>query len=268
MNEKQTPSTYDQIPADQLGNAAEQVTSDDDSEIAVKEETEKPVQVTDEQAIQEETSDEKPAIELDEEAIVEKETEEPVQETDEQVIPKETPASEQAEVEEKPKPFIPNFEFQEKDYTTEDFNKEAFDEDGEKTAQYEQALVKLTTVATLKESDRRHQQRQFQQDVLDLSTDKKEQSEWNKHGADFLNWLASGASDLKVTNYWNLFKQVKGLSIGTSNGQVDKSLQRMNKNIVRNKSLGTVTHTTFKAQHVQKTKDEAAVDDELGEEVE
>lgn len=266
---EQTPSTYPQIPADQLGNAAEQSISEDDSEIAVEEE---PVQVSEEQVIQEKTSDEKPAIELDEEAVDDEtkgESDEQVEEpqvTEEQEMQEETQATEQAEVEEKP--FIPNFDIKEQDYTVEDFKAEAFDENGIKTAKYEEALVKLTTATTLKESDRRHQQRQFQQDVLDLSRDKKERPEFNKHGEDFLNWLASGATDLKVTNYWNLFKQVKGLSIGTNNGQVDKSLQRMGKNIVRNKSLGKVTHTTFKAQRVQKTKAESEVDDELGEYVE
>ncbi len=257
---KGDPTPYEQIPAEKLGNSVEQTEGATDKTVEENQETQADEQDQVQQTQTDEVS-EKPLIELDETQETEPEQEQQEQQVQqEQVVEEqtETPSEEQVKL----KPIIPKLDFQQEQYTEENFRKEAFDDNGEKTANYENALIKLATARGVEQTEKNQQQRQFQQGVIDVAN--KDTKNWNEHGNDFLQWLSNGANNLNVSNYWDLFKKSQGIAEVTGVNPTNRTLQRIGKNLNRKGSIANINNTDMRTEKREISVAEQEVNDDLG----
>ncbi len=262
---KGDPTPYEQIPAENLGNSVEQTegAAESNAEETIPDQT---AQTNEQEEQTTETSTDELAVQLDETEIPETDEQETQQVQQEDQTQQEEVVTEQQE-EVKVKPIIPKLDFQQQKYSDEDFKKEAFDENGEKTSNYESALVKLATSKATEQGEKNHQQRQFQQGIIDIAN--KDTKVFNQHGNDFMQWLVNGASNLAVSDYWDLYKRSQGISKGDgNNNKVDKTLQRINKNLQRKGSIANINNTDNRYTNPKKTAAEEEVESDLGPMVE
>ena len=259
---KGEPTPYDQIPAEDLGNSVEQTSGATDKAVEQNQETQADeqdqIQQTDEVSNEQSTqTDEIQETEQEEQQEQTQQTEQQQEQTvDDQQT--ETPSEEQVKL----KPIIPKLDFQQQQYSEEDFRKEAFDDNGEKTANYENALIKLATARGVEQTEKNQQQRQFQQGVIDVAN--KDTKNWNEHGNDFLQWLSNGANNLAVIDYWGLYKKSQGIAEGAGVNPTNRTLQRIGKNLNRKGSIVNINNTDIRAEKREISAAEEEVNADLG----